>query len=394
MKKLKILLVTQDYPPPSGGIQTYTYNLEQNLKKAGHHVLLSNYDSRNTNTYKKLQLRDFFYTRSTYNSYYSIFKVMNPFNFLTLGGYRDFVYQNMLYRESRNIIKKFKPDLIHILNAKLYSSVYESKIPFIVTCHSEEIINTYPIKYSLSNAAKIDCVTNFTANMVLKIVPNRKKDVSITHIGVELEKYNSLQVKKKNQIITVCRLTKRKNVATVIKAISLLPEYILKEYKYVIVGEGEEKENLEKLVFDLKLTENVTFMGEVDEATKIKLLSESKIYIMCPIPFRGEKEGFGISYIEAQASGVPVIGSKIGGIIEAIGEGGLYVQNPTNQKKIAEKIELLINDKKKYNKLLRAIKGRISHFEMAMWFAKICRMYNEVIKVSVNEIPQIPRYYK
>ena len=51
-----------DYPPPVGGIQLFTYGLERNLKAMGHDVRVLNYDGRNINIYKRLKMRDFFYT--------------------------------------------------------------------------------------------------------------------------------------------------------------------------------------------------------------------------------------------------------------------------------------------------------------------------------------------
>ena len=59
MKKLKIIIITQDYPPPMGGIQTYVYNLKQELVRANQVVRILNYDGRNINNFRKLKLRDF-----------------------------------------------------------------------------------------------------------------------------------------------------------------------------------------------------------------------------------------------------------------------------------------------------------------------------------------------
>ena len=72
-------------------------------------------------------------------------------------------------------IDKFNPDIIHLMIPHLYSSVYNCRIPFLVTCHSEEIINIYPVRYSLLHASQIHCVSNFGKNLVLNITPNRKK---------------------------------------------------------------------------------------------------------------------------------------------------------------------------------------------------------------------------
>lgn len=380
MKKYKILLVTMHYPPPLGGVQIFTYNLEQGLKMLGHEVRLLNFDDRNINIYKKLKLRDFFYTPATLHSFF-----INPFYILEnlilkRSGLRHFIDTNLIYRESRMEIDKFKPDIIHLTIPNLYSSVYNCRIPFLVTCHSEEIINIYPVIYSLLHASQIHCVSNFTKSLVLNITPKRKKNIKVIYNAIDLTKFSTgKKYYKRNWIITICRLVKRKNVDNIIKAIKLLPYSILKNYKYIIVGEGPEQKNLEILVKKLSLEKIVFFKGKVSENEKIKLLSNSKLFIMCSTTYANENEGFGISFIEAQAAGIPVIGSKNGGSPEAIGNGGLLVENELNPKEIAKNMELLLTDRKLYNQLVQNIQKRIGQFDIKKNVRKIEKIYKEVI---------------
>jgi phosphatidylinositol alpha-1,6-mannosyltransferase len=375
MKKHKILIVTMDYPPPAGGIQMFTYNLEQGLKMLGHEVRVLNFDGRNINNYKKLKLRDFFYTPATLHPFF-----INPFYILKPNGLKDFVYINLVYRESRMEIDKFNPDIIHLMKPDLYSSIYNCRIPFLVTCHSEEIIDSYPVRYSLEHASKIHCVSNFGKNLVLNITPNRKKNIKVIYNAIDLPEFGSgKKYYTRNWIITICRLVKRKNVDNIIKAIKLLPYSILKNYKYIIVGNGPERKNLEFMVKNLHLEENVFFKGEVSEAEKIQLLSNSKLFIMCPTTYKNENEGFGISFIEAQAVGIPVIGSKNGGSPEAIGNGGLLVEDELDPKEIAKNIKLLLTDRKLYNQLVQNIQKRIGQFDTKKHVRKIEKIYKEVI---------------
>ena len=184
---------------------------------------------------------------------------------------------------------------------------------------------------------------------------------------------------KKNWIITICRLVKRKNVENIIKAIKLMPYSILKNYKYIIVGNGPERKNLEFMVKNLHLEENVFLRGEVSESEKTQLLSSSKLFIMCPTTYKNENEGFGISFIEAQAVGIPVIGSKNGGSPEAIGNGGLLVEDELDPKEIAKNIKLLLTDRKLYNQLVQNIQKRIGQFDTKKHVRKIEKIYKEVI---------------
>jgi glycosyltransferase involved in cell wall biosynthesis len=385
MKKLKILIVTADYPPPMGGIQVFTYELEQELLRAGHKVKILNFDGRNLNTYKYLNIRDFFYTEATRNSYYSLRKILNPRNFLKIsGGYRDFVYKNMLYRVTRKEIKDFKPDLVHVMKNELYSAVYNISVPYVVSCHSSnvDIFDAEHIRYSLNHAARIHCVSNFTKGLVQEIVQRDDKDISVIYNFIDLDIYKNNTKHKKDRIITVSRITKRKNIHSIIKAFALLPNQIRNKFEYYIVGGGPEIEKLKFLSKKLNLN-NIVFTGEItNEEEKIKLLSRSKLFILCPAVVYGESETFGIVYIEAQALQIPVIASKIGGIPESVGNGGIYIENETDPNEIAKKIELVLTDKNLYNRLVMECEERIYKFDKKLWFNKILKMYDEIIKTN------------
>jgi len=112
-------------------------------------------------------------------------------------------------------------------------------------------------------------------------------------------------------------LDKRKGHDKILMAIkNLVPLY--PKIKYVSIGFGEEEKNLIKLLKELSLEKNVTFLKNIDENLKLALISESDLFLM---PSRIEKnsvEGFGISFIEAASYGVASIGGKDGGAPDAI----------------------------------------------------------------------------
>ena len=76
-----------------------------------------------------------------------------------------------------------------------------------------------------------------------------------------------------------------------------------------MTGEGPERENAEKLCFDLKIDNHVLFLGNSNEVDKILCFSD---LFLLP----SETESFGLSALEAMASGVPVISSNTGGLPE------------------------------------------------------------------------------
>ena len=88
--------------------------------------------------------------------------------------------------------------------------------------------------------------------------------------------------------------------------------------KLLIIGDGEEKNNLLKLRKELKIEKEVIFLNKADENLKNALIKNSNLFLMPSISFKKSVEGFGISFIEAASYGVGSIGGEHGGARDAI----------------------------------------------------------------------------
>ena len=129
-------------------------------------------------------------------------------------------------------------------------------------------------------------------------------------------------------LVTVCRLVKGKGIDIVLRALKILAARGI-PYRYVIGGEGPERRFLEALVDELGLGDRVHFQGSVVGEEKWRLLRNADVFVMpsrldSTIPWQ---EGFGIAFVEAAAFGVPAVGSRSGGIPDAVvdGETGILV---------------------------------------------------------------------
>ena len=122
------------------------------------------------------------------------------------------------------------------------------------------------------------------------------------------------------KLITVSRLDRRKSHQNVLMTIkNLLPKF--PNLKYVSVGDGDERKNLEKLRIELKLEKNVEFIFKSTEQEKVSLLDQSDVFVMPSVVYKKSVEGFGITYIEAASYGKPSIGGIYGGEGDAIKSG-------------------------------------------------------------------------
>lgn len=175
---------------------------------------------------------------------------------------------------------------------------------------------------TLKRARHVFCNTEFTASYVRRILPNA--DIHIIHPPISMmpNKDSNDAKTKSGYVLSINRLVERKGCQYVVQAMAEIVK-TLPNLKYIIVGEGEYEGELHKLVSNLQLDNSIIFKGRVSEEVKLELLKKCDLFIMPSIyiPNKGSVEGFGLSFLEANSFGKFVIGTKSGGIPEAIIDG-------------------------------------------------------------------------
>ena len=122
------------------------------------------------------------------------------------------------------------------------------------------------------------------------------------------------------KLITVSRLDARKSHQNILMTVkNLLPKF--PNLKYISIGDGDERKNLEKLQKELGLQKEVELIFKSTEQEKVALLEQSDVFVMPSVIYKRSIEGFGISYIEAASYGKPSIGGIYGGEGDAIKSG-------------------------------------------------------------------------
>ena len=147
-------------------------------------------------------------------------------------------------------------------------------------------------------------------------------------------------------LLTVARLVPRKGIDTVLQALPPLLDRS-PDLQYWIVGNGPEHASLSQQAQELRLKHAVRFMHEVTETELPEIYRRATIFVM---PARadycaGSVEGFGIVYLEASASGLPVVAADSGGAAEAMveNETGLLVP-PDDPPALTKALLRLLND--------------------------------------------------
>ena len=351
---MNIAIITGHFPPSKGGgIAEWAFGVARELPRLGHKTLV--YVTHRKN-------RDL----SIHNDEEFICKPMYGRNWHEFHRFYAAYYMWKILRKD--------PDTIFIATtwgmAKPFKFLkkYFPKSKMIVVAHGLEITRLNSkrefraIRSVVESCDLILSVSRFTRDEII----NRLSDINTTHVkflpnGVDVERFYPCEVddlfykkyslhQDSDLILTLARIIKRKAHDDVIKA---LPDIIndFPKAHYVIAGPHRKKdsylESLKILVKELSLENNVTFIDFIPDEDLKKIYSASKVYIMPSktLHNEGDSEGFGITFLEANACGCPAIGSYDGGIPDAVENevNGLLVQSGSSNE-IAKAIKKMFSD--------------------------------------------------
>lgn len=141
-------------------------------------------------------------------------------------------------------------------------------------------------------------------------------------------------------VLIVGRIEPYKRIDLVLRA---MPQVILQvpEARLVVVGTGQALGALQQLSRDLRVSEHVAFTGFVEETTKVRCIQQAAVVVST-----SEKEGWGLTILEANACGVPAVVSDVPGLRDAVvpGETGLLVPHGDIEQLAAALVRLLRSD--------------------------------------------------
>lgn len=283
-----------------------------------------------------------------------------------------------------NICKQFKPDVIHCIVESYSPSAclisFISRKEYIVTAHGSFAIKPFRnYVYSLiqefvyKRAKNIVAVSNYTKKQILLKSP-KLSNIVIINNGVSdyfLIKARNSKRAIKPIILSVGALKHRKGFHISISAFAEVANKF-PDYVYYLIGDSSDikyVDSLRNIISREHLEHRIKIISDVDDERLFEMYEQSKLFILTPVSDEYNFEGFGLVYLEANAFGIPVIGSLDNGGEDAINDGmNGFLSQKSSVSDVSKKISLVLSDNILYNSL--SLNGKV-YAEKMSWSNKV-----------------------
>lgn len=327
---MHIVMVSLDYPPTVGGISAHVYELAKAIRKKGHEVSVVT---------KMLPGCDEFESDSVGIRVYRI----------SIGKI-GLLYGWKINRYLQRFVSERRPDLIHIHGLRPLEFFDVSAVPMVYTNHTSGYL-----KRIKKGGYRIPMLKRLFAKPKLFLAPSEELleipfpiacPKQYIPNGIDFDKFRhsdekriklrkALGIDEKYRIAIVTRRLVEKNG---VKYLAQAMEYVGSETLYLLlIGDGEERETI-KETLEKWIPGRFSMLGSKRHEEIIAYYSAADVSILPSL-----MEATSISGLEAMASGLPLVGTRVGGIPDLIEEGhNGYLCEPASPKALAEAIEQLL----------------------------------------------------
>ena len=296
----------------------------------------------------------------------------------------------------RPAYKKFNPDIIHSqlffgagLEALFAAKFY--KLPLVGTNHTlitefvpGKFIKKQSLKYAVWYYNRCDFVTAPSQSVFTEMLRNGFKrphqvisnplNIEIFHSRGDKLKYKKQFSLSEHAVVYAGRLSSEKNIEVVIKAIAAAKRKI-QDINLAIAGSGKHKDELTRLVSQLGLKSQVKFLGSLSHDRLAELYTAADIFAIA-----SSSETQSLVLLQALACGLPAVAVNSRALPEYVNEKNGYLVKLGDEKAMAEKLVLLLENQKLRENLSRGGVEFVQQFSAPAIAKEWEKLYSEVIK--------------
>ena len=374
---MKHLLVTNDFPPKIGGIQSLLWEWWRRLPADSFAVLTSPHADA---------------AEFDASQPYRIERTKEPV----------LLPHPWMVQRINSMVKDFGADFVVLDPALPLGLVGPAlSVPYMVVLHGAEV--TVPGRLPVSKQILGRVLRGAEHVIAAGGYPSREgnhaagRDLTTTIVppGVDTDRFVPLSLDQRHAarakfgfdsddeiVLGISRLVPRKGFDTVIRAVAQLAPH-RPRLRLVIASTGRDEDRLKKLASELSAP--VTFLGRVPHDDLPALYGCADVFsMMCRNRWGGlEQEGFGIVFVEAAACGVPQIAGDSGGAAEAVEDGitGFVMEDPTDAAGLAARlVRILDNPELKASMAAASRQRAMSEFN----YDVLAKRLGEVLKVQTQ----------
>ena len=238
-------------------------------------------------------------------------------------------------------------------------------VPYVVYSYGEELamllsrpgVARALQRWALGGASRVFAISRFSRDVLLAlgVQPDRVRVQfpAVSEVFFAQPGLSPPEVKRRlglaedaPLLLTAARLMERKGVDTVIRALPRVLE-VIPATVYLVAGSGADEPRLRALAAQVGVGGKVKFLGDSSHFELLNYYHACDVFVMPnrEIEATGETETFGVVFLEANACGKPVIGGRVGGVLDAVEDGitGLLV-DPTDVGAVGQAILRLLTD--------------------------------------------------
>jgi glycosyltransferase involved in cell wall biosynthesis len=262
----------------------------------------------------------------------------------------------------RRLVGKLNPDIFHAHYASSFgflASFVDHPRKILSVWGDDVIVFPYAnpifraiVKRALRHSRRITATSEFLRAAVGKLA-GIKNEIEVIPFGIDLSQF--VYVERETGPTLRIGITKslrpKYGIDVLIDAFAVLSKKH-ENLELIVAGRGEQEAAYKRKVRDMNLTDRITFVGFIDHSKLPELFGNIDIFVM---PSVSDGESFGVAALEASATGLAVVASRVGGVPEVVQDGVTgYLVERRNIEALAETISRLVADANLRRKMGRA----------------------------------------
>lgn len=272
-------------------------------------------------------------------------------------------------------------------------------LPFSFTVHAHDIfLHERMLAEKVGRARFVAAISEFNKQYLLERAPRVPPDkIKVVHCGIEPEKYGGPRQADASGFQTgrggptavcVASLQPYKGIKYLVRACAVVARSV-EGFRCLVVGEGADRPELEALISGLGLSETVILLGARPQHEVAAMLGAADLFVLPSVVApSGQMEGIPVALMEAMASRLPVVSTRLSGIPELVedGQSGLLVP-PADEAALADALTALCLDPGLRRRMGERGREKVAaEFELGASAARLRELFDEAAGEQVEAV--------